>query len=91
MKRLIYALLILLALAHQDFWWWDDADTLVFGFMPVGLAYHAGMCMAAAALWALAVRYCWPHGVDALDDPNAMHPHSVGGSGTLHSGAGDDA
>ncbi len=42
MKRVTIGLLVLLAVLHQDFWWWDDGHTLVFGFMPVGLAYHAG-------------------------------------------------
>jgi len=77
MKRLIYGLIILLAILHQDFWWWDDGQTMVAGFIPIGLAYHAGVSVAAAALWALAVRYCWPHDVDeensisSLPRPNA--------------------
>ena len=36
--------------AHQDFWWWRTARPLVFGFLPIGLAYHAVYCMAAALL-----------------------------------------
>ena len=31
---------VVLAILHQDFWNWDNKN-LVFGFMPVGLAYHA--------------------------------------------------
>ena len=27
---------------HQDYWFWRQARPLVFGFLPVGLAYHAG-------------------------------------------------
>lgn len=64
MRKLVYALIVVLAVLHQDFWWWDDAETLVFGFLPIGLAYHAGISIAAAVLWALAVRHCWPAGVD---------------------------
>ena len=26
---------------HQDFWFWRDARPLVFGFLPIGLFYHA--------------------------------------------------
>ena len=26
---------------HQDFWFWTTATPLVFGFLPVGLFYHA--------------------------------------------------
>ncbi len=67
MRGLVYGLIILLAVLHQDFWWWDDSDTLVFGFVPVGLAYHAAVSLAAGVLWALAVKFCWPAGVDNVD------------------------
>ena len=60
---LIYGLAILLALLHQDFWYWED-PTLVFGFMPVGLAYHAAFSMASAGVWALAVYYAWPKAIE---------------------------
>lgn len=60
MKRLVYALIVLLAILHQDFWWWDRIDPLVLGFIPIGLAYQAGVSIAAAILWAMAVKYCWP-------------------------------
>lgn len=63
-RRLIYIALILLAVLHQDFWLWNDA-TLVFGFMPIGLAYHTAYCIAAAGLWYLAAKYAWPEGDDA--------------------------
>ncbi len=69
MKRLVYALIVLLAILHQDFWWWGDSETLWFGFMPVGLGYHALVSMAAAALWALAVRHYWPDDVDEFETP----------------------
>jgi hypothetical protein len=50
---LLYAL-------HQDFWFWRTAHPLVFGFLPVGLAYHAAYTLAAAALMAVLVRTAWP-------------------------------
>lgn len=68
MRKLVYILIVLLAVAHQDFWWWTTAEPLVFGFMPIGLAYHAVISIVAAILWALAVKYCWPIGVDDADD-----------------------
>ena len=64
MKRIVIALVILLLILHQDFWWWDSIDPLVFGFIPIGLAYHAGISIAAAIVWALAMKYCWPVDVD---------------------------
>ena len=50
---------IVLAVLHQDVWNWDNPD-LVFGFMPVGLAYHAAYSLVAAAFWALVVKFAWP-------------------------------
>lgn len=69
MKRVVILLLVLLALLHQDFWWWNSIDPLIFGFMPIGLAYHIGVSLVAAILWALAVKYCWPKDVDLPDEP----------------------
>jgi hypothetical protein len=45
---------------HQDIWFWRQPRPLVFGFLPVGLAYHAAYCIAAAAvMWGL-TRFAWP-------------------------------
>lgn len=66
-RRVVYLLLLLLALLHQDFWYWDDA-TLVFGFLPIGLAYHALYSLLAALLWWMALNYAWPHDVEAFGD-----------------------
>ena len=47
-------------LLHQDVWWWREARPLVFGFLPVGLAYHGAYCVLVALLmWAL-TRFAWP-------------------------------
>ena len=52
-------------LLHQDIWFWAQATPLVFGFLPVGLAYHAGYCVAVAVLmWAL-TRLAWPASLEA--------------------------
>lgn len=71
MRRLIYTMIVLLALLHQDFWWWDRIDPLLFGFIPIGLTYHACVSVAAAVLWGLAVRHCWPTNVDVDDETPA--------------------
>ena len=68
MKVMIYGSIVFLAILHQDFWWWDDSETLVLGFIPVSLAYHAGVSIVAACLWALAVKFCWPRETDAIDE-----------------------
>lgn len=67
MKRVVIALVVLLIIAHQDYWAWDRIDPLVFGIFPIGLAWHIGISIAAAIVWALAVRYCWPTDVDVPD------------------------
>lgn len=50
---------IALAVLHQDFWNWDSAE-LVFGFMPIGLAYHALYSLVAACFWAVVMIVAWP-------------------------------
>lgn len=67
MKKLIWSLLFLLAVLHQDFWNWNKIEPLVLGFIPIGLAYQIGVSIAAAILWALAVHYCWPENVEVPD------------------------
>lgn len=59
MKRLLYAALLLMIPLHHDFWWWND-PTLVLGIMPIGLAYHALYTVVAAGLWFLMLRIAWP-------------------------------
>ena len=66
---------ILLAL-HQDFWLWND-DTLVFGFVPAGLAYHIGYSIACAVFWAVVIRVAWPQWIEdeaAEDKPGEKEP-----------------
>lgn len=63
MKILVIIAGIVLFVLHQDFWNWE-VDRLVFGFMPVGLAYHALYSIAAALFWALAIRFAWPKDVE---------------------------
>ncbi len=60
MQKIVWFLIVLLVVLHQDNWFWDDT-TLVFGFMPIGLFYHACISLAAAAVWFLAISTCWPN------------------------------
>ncbi len=59
MKYAIWGLVLLLIIIHQDLWFWDNS-TLIFGFMPIGLLYHAGISVAASLTWLLATIYAWP-------------------------------
>jgi len=67
MRNIIWILAAALFVLHQDFWNWGN-DTLVFGFMPIGLAYHAGFSLAAALVWLGAVKFAWPSELEAWAD-----------------------
>jgi hypothetical protein len=53
---LLTILILAVYFLHQDFWNWKKAEPLVFGFLPIGLAYHAGYSILAAILMAVLVQ-----------------------------------
>jgi hypothetical protein len=55
---------------HHDFWFWKDR-TLVLGFLPIGLAYHALLTLVASGMMAVLVKYAWPHDLERLADEDA--------------------
>lgn len=63
MKNVVWGLVILLIILHQDFWFWEN-DYAVFGFIPMGLFYHAMISVGAGVTWYLATVFAWPEGVD---------------------------
>ena len=61
LKAFLLALLILAVyLLHQDSWNWRKSEPLVFGFLPIGLAYHAGYSILASIVMAVLVKVAWP-------------------------------
>lgn len=62
-KYVVWILVALLLVAHQDYWQWMDV-TLDFGFLPRGLTYHVVLSIVAALLWILATMFCWPKGLE---------------------------
>jgi len=60
MAAFISLVLALFYALHQDFWFWREARPLVFGFLPIGLFYHAAYTLATAALLWWLVRGHWP-------------------------------
>ena len=56
---------------HQDVWLWREARPLVFGFLPIGLFYHAGFTVACSALLWLMVKLVWPPHLETRDDAPA--------------------
>ena len=59
-KFLLFLLVAAVYAAHQDLWNWKRSDPLVFGFLPIGLAYHAGYSILAALLMAVLIKAAWP-------------------------------
>lgn len=71
MRFFIYGLLLLLIVAHQDFWNWRRIEPLVFGFIPIGLAHHIAISIGAVILWTLAARFMWVEDAETLDSQPA--------------------
>lgn len=67
---IILVLAIILGVIHQDLWLWSN-DSMVFGFIPAGLAYHAGFSLCAAGLWALAMNIAWPTHLEEFAEKDA--------------------
>jgi hypothetical protein len=72
MKSVRIFLLTLLVLGvyvlHQDSWNWHKSEPLVFGFLPVGLAYHAGYSILAAVTMAILVKFAWPKHLEETEE-----------------------
>ena len=60
MRSVAIAAVVLLYVLHQDFWFWNNARPLVFGFLPIGLFYHAVFTVATSAVLWLLVKSAWP-------------------------------
>ena len=59
-RLLLILAIVALYLLHQDFWLWRTARPLVFGFLPVGLAWHGAYCVAVVLLMWWLTRTAWP-------------------------------
>ena len=59
-KILLVAAVAALYVLHQDIWNWRTPYPLVFGFVPIGLFYHACFAVAASLLMWLLVTFAWP-------------------------------
>ena len=78
MKSVRVVLLTLLVAAvyilHQDFWNRKKAEPLVFGFLPVGLAYHAGYSILGAVTMAILVKFAWPAHLESVEPAEGVAP-----------------
>lgn len=59
---------------HQDFWNWKKAEPLMFGFLPIGLAYHAGFSILASILMAILVKVAWPKHLENVESSEPGRP-----------------
>jgi hypothetical protein len=64
-RNLLFLAVLALFALHQDVWFFRTARPLLFGFLPVGLTYHALFAIAAALLMAVLVRFAWPSRLEA--------------------------
>ena len=78
MRNAIWVLVLILAIIHQDFWNWNN-DTLVFGFIPIGLFYHACLSLACGVVWFLACQFAWPKDVDDFVPDNVSQTEETNG------------
>jgi hypothetical protein len=63
----LFALVALLYVLHQDLWFWRTARPFVFGFLPVGLFYHAAFTLSCSVVLALLVKYAWPGHLELVE------------------------
>jgi hypothetical protein len=76
LKTLLLALMVIgVYILHQDAWNWKKAEPLVFGFLPIGLAYQAGYSILAAATMALLVKFAWPKHLEDAEAPPGSPGH----------------
>lgn len=67
MKYLIWFLVLVLLVLHQDYWQWNDGR-LIFGIIPYTLLYHVILSLAAAAVWLLAICIAWPKHLEHAEE-----------------------
>ncbi|MBA3700918.1 MAG: DUF3311 domain-containing protein [Planctomycetes bacterium] len=66
MKWLAALWVVILIALHQDFWLWTN-KTLVFGFLPIGLVYHALYAVVASLTMWMLVKVAWPKELDHIE------------------------
>jgi Protein of unknown function (DUF3311) len=75
MKKLLLLLLLGAVYAvHQDIWNWRTADPMIFGILPIGLAYHAGYSILASITMATLVRFAWPAKLEGHEKDSPQPP-----------------
>lgn len=82
-RGLLIAVGVLLFAAHHDFWNWTNRS-VIFGFLPAGMAYHMAYSVATGAFWLMVVLFGgWSH--DVPDTTDAPAPGPPGDNAGTHS------
>ena len=76
MRFILASVVIAVYLLHQDLWFWRTARPLVFGFLPIGLFYHAVFCLLCSLVMVLLVKFVWP--LDLNTSSSALLPEDEG-------------
>jgi len=72
MKRALLLIVVgVLYVLHQDSWFWREARPLVFGFIPIGLFYHACYTVVTALVMWMLVKHAWPSHLEGGDGDEA--------------------
>ena len=69
MRFILAIIVVAVYLLHQDLWFWRTARPLVFGFLPIGLFYHAVFCLLCSLVMMLFVKYAWPVHFEEASSP----------------------
>jgi hypothetical protein len=72
MNGLLALVVLVVIVLHQDIWFWTD-KTLVFGFLPIGLAYQMGYSVLASLTMWLLVRFAWPSHLEEAAERSGPH------------------
>jgi hypothetical protein len=72
----VAAWIALLVVLHQDVWLWTN-KYLLFGCVPIGLAYHAGFTVVAAITMFAFTRLIWPQHLE--EEERRLPPGGLGG------------
>lgn len=86
MRVVVYGIVVVLMILHHDVWNWHRYEPLVFGVIPIGLAHHVGISLAAGVVWFLAVNFAWPRDVEQIEREAAEAQRSAGQSGGSRGG-----
>jgi chromate transport protein ChrA len=80
MKKTLLVLMVIAVYAlHQDFWNWRKSTPLIFGVLPIGLAYHAAYSVLASIMMAVLVKFAWPKHLETVEEEAPKSKGTTGG------------